>query len=217
MLFSEIVVYYKQIKEHHPWIRRTWKPVTAPHERSGRSGDPIRSNNSPVDCCSERREGSVMKIYTIRERPDLIPAMLESLEAHWPACMPWIKKHMEKVLADEGPVPDAWIAVEDGKIVGGYTLAIKELLYSQDRGLWIATLYMDPAFRGKHLSPILIEHARRRGGELGYEKIYLATEHTNYYEKYGFYTIGPDACAWGEPTQMFENTTLPPKKEGQAA
>ena len=80
-----------------------------------------------------------------------------------------------------------------------------------------------PAFRGKHLSPILIEHARRRGGALGYDKIYLATEHTNYYEKYGFYTIGPDACAWGEPTQMFENTTLPPeeiepaKKEEQAA
>ena len=154
-----------------------------------------------------------MKIYTIRERPDLIPAMLESLEEHWPTCMPWIKKHMKTVLETGGPIPDAYIAVEDGKIVGGYTLAIKELLYSQDRGLWIATLYMDPAFRGKHLSPILIEHARRRGGELGYEKIYLATEHTNYYEKYGFYTIGPDACAWGEPTQMFENTTLPPKVE----
>ena len=158
-----------------------------------------------------------MKIYTIRERPDLIPAMLESLEAHWPACMPWIKKHMRTVLEEEGPIPDAFIAVEDGKIVGGYTLAIKELLYETETGLWIATLYMDPAFRGKHLSPILIEHARRRGGALGYDKIYLASEHTNYYEKYGFYTIGPDACAWGEPTQMFENTTLPPEREEQAA
>ena len=154
-----------------------------------------------------------MKIYTIRERPDLIPAMLESLEAHWNACMPWIEKHMKAVLETEGPIPDAYIAVEDGKIVGGYTLAIKELLYSKERGLWIATLYMDPAYRGKHLSPVLIEHAPRRGGALGYDKIYLASEHVNYYEKYGFYTIGPDACAWGEPTQMFENTTLPPKVE----
>lgn len=158
-----------------------------------------------------------MKLYPIRERPDLIPAMLDSLEAHWPACMPWIKKHMQTVLETKGPIPDAYIAVENGKIVGGYTLAIKTILYGEEKGLWIATLYVDPAFRGKHLSPILIAHARRRGGELGYEKIYLASEHTNYYEKYGFYTIGPDACAWGEPTQMFENTTLLPNETKRIA
>lgn len=153
-----------------------------------------------------------MKLYSIRERPEYIPAMLTSLRDHWPACMPWIKKHMQTVLETVGPIPDAYIAVENGQVVGGYTLAIKEILYSEDVGLWIATLYVAPEFRGKHLSPVLIDHARRRGGELGYEKIYLASEHSNYYEKYGFYTIGPDACAWGEPTQMFENTTLPPAK-----
>ncbi len=150
-----------------------------------------------------------MKIYSIRERPEYIPVMLESLSNHWPTCMPWIRKHMEQVLQTAAPLPEAYIAVEEDAVVGGYTLAIKEILWSQKKGLWIATLYVDPAFRGKHLSPILIEHARRRGGELGFAKIYLASEHCNYYEKYGFYTIGPDACAWGEPTQMFENTTLP--------
>ena len=88
---------------------------------------------------------------------------------------------------------------------------LTRILWSTDTGLWIATLYVDPGFRGKHLSPILIDHARRRGWELGEEKIYLASEHTNYYEKFGFHTIGPDACAWGEPTQMFEADTLPPE------
>ena len=39
----------------------------------------------------------MMRIYSIRERPEYIPAMLESLENHWPACMPWIQKHMEQV------------------------------------------------------------------------------------------------------------------------
>ena len=120
-----------------------------------------------------------MKIYSIRERPDLIPAMLDSLEEHWPACMPWIKKHMETVLRSSGPIPDAYIAVEKGQVVGGYTLAIKQILYSEEEGLWIATLYVDPKFRGEHLSPILIDHARRQGGALGYEKIYLASEHCN--------------------------------------
>ena len=55
-----------------------------------------------------------MKLYSIRERPEYIPAMLKSLEAHWPACMPWIKKHMKTVLETGTPVPDAYIAVENG-------------------------------------------------------------------------------------------------------
>ena len=91
-----------------------------------------------------------MRITSIRERPEYIPALLTSLEEHWPACMPWIKKHMEEVLRTGGPLPDAYVAVEKGKVVGGYTLAYKEILWSTDTGLWIATLYVDPGFRGKH-------------------------------------------------------------------
>ena len=70
----------------------------------------------------------MMRIYSIRERPEYIPAMLESLENHWPACMPWIQKHMEQVRQTDAPLPDAYIAVEKGKVVGGYTLAVKEIL-----------------------------------------------------------------------------------------
>ena len=117
----------------------------------------------------------MMRIYSIRERPEYIPAMLESLENHWPACMPWIQKHMEQVRQTDAPLPDAYIAVEKGKVVGGYTLAVKEILWSEDKGLWIATLYVDPAFRGRHLSPVLLAHARRQGGRLGFERIYLAS------------------------------------------
>ena len=47
----------------------------------------------------------MMRIYSIRERPEYIPAMLESLENHWPACMPWIQKHMEQVRQTDAPFP----------------------------------------------------------------------------------------------------------------
>ena len=58
-----------------------------------------------------------MRITSIRERPEYIPVLLTSLEEHWPACMPWIKKHMEEVLRTGGPLPDAYVAVEKGKVV----------------------------------------------------------------------------------------------------
>ena len=153
-----------------------------------------------------------MRITSIRERPEYIPALLTSLEEHWPACMPWIKKHMEEVLRTGGPLPDAYVAWRKGKVVGGVHPGLtRRSCGARTRACGSPPSSVDPGFRGKHLSPILIDHARRRGWELGEEKIYLASEHTNYYEKFGFHTIGPDACAWGEPTQMFEADTLPPE------
>lgn len=116
---------------------------------------------------------------------------------------------MEKVLRTRGPLPAAYLAVEGERVVGGYTLAIQEILGRGKKGLWIPTLYVDPAFRGRHLSPRLLDHARRQGWELGFARIYLASEHSNYYEKFGFHTIGPNGEDWGDPTQLFENTTLP--------
>ena len=97
----------------------------------------------------------------------------------------------------------------EGQGGGGYTLAYKEILWSTDTGLWIATLYVDPGFRGKHLSPILIDHARRRGWELGEEKIYLASEHTNYYEKFGSIPSAQTPAPGANPPDV-EADTLPP-------
>lgn len=154
-----------------------------------------------------------MKLYSIRERPEYLPWVLQDLRVHWPGCVPWMKRHMKAVLATEGPLPEAYVALDHGQIVGGYTLAIQEVLPGEGDGLWMPTLYMVPAFRGKHLSQQLIDHARRRGGELGYHSLCLATEHTNYYEKYGFHLVGPETADQDEPTQIFAHTTLPPQRQ----
>ena len=149
-----------------------------------------------------------MRFYSVRERPELIAPLLSSLEKHWIVCMPWIRKHIERVMQSAGPLPEAVVATIDDKVAGSYTLDVKPILAKNDFGLWVPTLYIDPAFRRQNLSPVFIDHARRLGGKLGFETIHLASEHVNFYEKFGFYNIGPDVCALGDPTQLFENTTI---------
>ncbi len=43
-----------------------------------------------------------------------------------------------------------------------------------------------PAYRGRRYGKIFIDHACRAAKEMGYHKIYIATDHINLYEKYGF-------------------------------
>ena len=100
--------------------------------------------------------------------------------------------------------------MEKGKVVGGYTPGLQGDPVEHGHGPVDRHPLCGPRVPGKHLVPSSSTTPVGRLGARG-RKIYLASEHTNYYEKFGFHTIGPDACAWGEPTQMFEADTLPPE------
>ncbi|MEG2000232.1 MAG: GNAT family N-acetyltransferase [Evtepia sp.] len=155
-----------------------------------------------------------MKGFTfcsIREKPEYIEPVLETLAENWWGCMPWTKKHIAECMTD-APLPETYVMLEDNKLVGMYTLLKKEILCSTEVGLWIGTLYICPEARGRSLSGYIMEDAEIRGAELGEEKIYLASDHVQFYEKFGFKRIGPDLCAWGEPTQMYEHDTIQKRK-----
>ena len=44
--------------------------------------------------------------------------------------------------------------------------------------------FVEEKARGNALGSKLLEHARIEGGKLGFDKLYLCTDHTSYYEKY---------------------------------
>jgi GNAT superfamily N-acetyltransferase len=158
-----------------------------------------------------------MNVYSIRQRPEYLPALLDSLREHWTSYMPTLKLQLERILDSPGPLPDAFVAVEEEQVAGAYLLTIRDIPGSDQPGLWITTPYLDPAFRGQGKFAHVLTHARRWGGTLGFEKIYLASERTHYCEEHGFRVIGPGTCVWGDPTQVFESETLPPTTMGQTA
>lgn len=78
----------------------------------------------------------------------------------------------------------------------------------KDLSPWIALLFIDEIERGQALGSVLLEHARRVAGKLGFNNVYLATDHICYYEKCGFREIGLDNFEWGRPTKLYENDTI---------
>ncbi|WP_339174576.1 GNAT family N-acetyltransferase [Paenibacillus sp. FSL H7-0943] len=99
-------------------------------------------------------------------------------------------------------------AVENDVIIGFYQLIEQEFITRKDLSPWIAPLFIDESERGKALGAVLLEHARKIAGQLGYAKVYLATDHILYYEKYGFKEIGLDNFEWGRPTKIYEHDTI---------
>jgi hypothetical protein len=55
---------------------------------------------------------------------------------------------------------------------------------------------------------VLLEHGRKEAGKLGYDKLFLCTEHINYYEKYGWRKIGIGYHPWGEESSIYSADTI---------
>ena len=68
---------------------------------------------------------------------------------------------------------------------------------------WICALYIEEEYRGNGYCSLLIEKAKKDAEKLGFNDIYLCTDHIGYYEKYGFEYIGTGYHPWGETPRIY--------------
>ena len=61
---------------------------------------------------------------------------------------------------------------------------------------WVGVVFVGEDYRGQRISQKLIEVMEQKAKELGYDRIYLVTDHVNLYEKYGYEKFDTCACPW---------------------
>lgn len=84
-------------------------------------------------------------------------------------------------------LPIFYIALENESIIGTYALLRNDLISRQDIFPWLACLYVSPGHRGRRIGSRLLKHALEEAEKKGHSKLYLCTDLTGYYEKYGSY------------------------------
>lgn len=136
----------------------------------------------------------------------------------------FISKHPAQVLESKSMFPQGyfmlkndrlvgWIGLHEKEIVGGKvygwegTLAEEEVL-SENLSPWITPLLIHPDERGNCYGKLLLEHARKEAGQLGFSLVYLTTGEIGFYEKYGFREVGLTNFTWGRPTKIYEHNTI---------
>ena len=97
---------------------------------------------------------------------------------------------------------------EDENIVGGCGLIQNDFVDRTDLFPYLCALFVEEKARGNALGSKLLEHARIEGGKLGFDKLYLCTDHTSYYEKYEWKYIGIGCHDWGDTSRIYEAPTI---------
>lgn len=79
-----------------------------------------------------------------------------------------------------------YIMADGENLVSFCTLAEKDCIKDDSLFPWIGFVFTAPEYRGHAYSGELIGEMCRKAAEQGYDKVYLATDHIGFYEKYGF-------------------------------
>ncbi len=67
----------------------------------------------------------------------------------------------------------------------------------------ISDVFIDEAYRGHRLSQKLIEYAMKYLKSIGFDKVYIISDHENLYEKYGFTVIDRKIAPWGSEEKIY--------------
>jgi len=96
-----------------------------------------------------------------------------------------------------------FVAVENNNIVGHCSLNEKDSIPDVEYTPYIQSVFINEQFRGNRLSEKLILCAMSYAKSLGFGKVYIVSDHENFYEKYGFEKIDEKNDYRGEPQSIF--------------
>ncbi len=125
------------------------------------------------------------QIISLRQHPEWKEAMAAWFHEKWGAPLEAYQDSMAQCFA--GVVYHQWYtAVADGRIIGGLGVIDNDFHLRKDLAPNVCAVYTEPDCRGQGIAGALLSHVCRDMAQLGVKTLYLVTEHTSFYERYGW-------------------------------
>ncbi len=105
--------------------------------------------------------------------------------------------------SDYSNLPQFFVMLKHDKIVGCCGLIVNDFISRHDLYPWLCGLYVEESERGQKLGNKLLMFAEKEAKRVGYETLCLTTEHTSYYERYGWEYIGDGVEPSGDLTRIY--------------
>ena len=95
------------------------------------------------------------------------------------------------------------VAVDNEKICGYCTVSKTDCIPDVYYTPYIGYMFVDEEYRGNRLSQKLIQYAMDYLKVVGFDRVYIVSDHENLYEKYGFEVIDRKIAPWGSEEKIY--------------
>lgn len=129
-------------------------------------------------------------IERLAEHPELIPAAAEWFGQKWGIPAEDYAASMQEGSAHPDAIPQ-WYVIRDGEeIAAGCGLIANDFHDRPDLTPNLCALYVEEPYRNQGIARRLLEFAQAETRRLGFERLYLITDHDQLYERCGWEYLG---------------------------
>lgn len=126
------------------------------------------------------------EIWNLRERPKRLEGAAAWFHGKWGVPLSAYRESMMECVGGQGSVPQWYVAVDGGAVIGGLGVIENDFHDRKDLAPNVCAVYVEEAYRCRGIAGALLEHACADMAELGVDTLYLLTDHTSFYERYGW-------------------------------
>ncbi len=138
-----------------------------------------------------RNGGAVIEIVPLLDRGEFISVVAQWQRDEWnePQARPPLAEFEECLRIEMGhdSAPIAYVALASGAPAGTVSLIFDGSLKGPKHEPWLASLYVEPAFRGRGIGRSLVHHAVAAAGAFGFDTTHLySPNHEAFYRRLGW-------------------------------
>lgn len=125
-------------------------------------------------------------IIRLKDQPELLTAAAQWFHEKWGIPPEAYLESMQQCLAGNHPVPQWYLALEQDRIIGGLGVIENDFHNRKDLTPNVCAVYTEEDHRLQGIAGALLARVCSDMKEQGIDTLYLLTDHTSFYERYGW-------------------------------
>ena len=125
-------------------------------------------------------------ILSLIDHPEMKTAMAQWFHEKWGNPLEAYLESMEECLTASGAYPQWYVAMDGERIIGGLGVIENDFHDRKDLAPNVCAVYTDADCRGQGVAGALLHHVCEDMHRRGVDTLYLLTDHTSFYERYGW-------------------------------
>lgn len=143
------------------------------------------------------------------EYPELCEKSAYWFSQKWGIPVEAYLESIQKSIDEKNGIPQQYIVLDDRQeIIAGAGIIDNDFHERKDLIPNLCALFVEEKYRKKGIAKYILDFVRKDLGSMGFEKIYLITDHTEFYEKYDWEFLTTVNDDEGNTTRMYVASTL---------
>ena len=126
------------------------------------------------------------QIIRLIDKPEMKEQMANWFSEKWSVPLQAYLDSMEDCLSRTNPIPQWYVAVEDSRIIGGLGVIENDFHNRKDLTPNVCAVFTEPDKRCQGVAGALLRYVCDDMKEKSIDTLYLVTDHTDFYERYGW-------------------------------